>query len=116
MVVWLALLCVGLGVLLVLMLRAAADAPSDTRLGLAHLAWVCLALLGGTFLVLVWTVLRYVRFRTARPPRRRPTPHVDAWKLAGQRLRLEDAPDPLEEEQGDERDDEDEPGRGGRHS
>jgi len=99
MVIWLAALCVGLGVLLALLLRDAADADAAgrTQQAQARLAWVCLAMLAGTLVVLAWTVLRYIRFRTARPTRRRPTPHVDAWALAGQRLRLEDAP-PLEEE------------------
>ena len=116
MVVWLAALCVGLGVLLGLLLRDAADADAAgrTQQAQARLAWVCLAMLAGTLVVLVWTVLRYIRFRTVRPPRPRPTPHVDAWALAGQRLRLEDAP-PLEEEDqerpGEQDEDDDEDGR-----
>jgi hypothetical protein len=73
---------------------------------LARLAWLSTVLLALTLMLLFWTVARLFRWRLSARRRIGPTPYVDAWSLAGQRMNV-----PAEEEGEDpdlEEDDEDE--------
>ena len=92
LIITLAAIAAGLAVLIGLTTRAAAavDDAQAQRL-LARLAWVSVALLALTLIVLLWMVMRFVR-RRFRPPGRSCTPYVDAWALAGQRFKLEENP------------------------
>jgi membrane protein implicated in regulation of membrane protease activity len=99
----------GLIFMLVVTFRAI-DQTTDmpTRKLLARLAWLSLALLLLTLLLLVWAVTRHLRYWLRPLPRARRSEYVNAWVLAGQRFKLED------DEQDDEPDlDEDEPPPGG---
>lgn len=62
-----------------------------------HMAWLSLALLALTILVLVWMVIHHVSRRLGRRSPRRTTEHVDAWALAGKRFKLEEDADEQEE-------------------
>jgi uncharacterized BrkB/YihY/UPF0761 family membrane protein len=100
-----------LGTLLVLMVThfakvvPATEAAKAERQGMIRLALVCAVLLGLTLVVMFWMIVRFVGLRV-RPPVERPaTKHVDAWSLAGQRLKLSD--EELPEEPGEDK----EPGK-----
>lgn len=87
-IIFLVGMAVGLGVLLSLALHGAIGADEPTKKLLARLAWISVALLGLTLLMLFWLVAHYLtnKFRTQGHP---PTEYVDAWRLAGQRARAE---------------------------
>jgi len=79
---------VGLGVLVWLTARGAAQAEGDLRRYLARLAWLALALMSITSVLLMWVVIRLISSKLFVRENRSPTPYVDAWSLAGQRLKL----------------------------
>lgn len=87
---WLLLLAGGLGVLMFALLHEADQSDLEARLFRFRLAWICLALLGGVLVLIVWTIMRYVRQRALPHGSRKPTPYVDAWAAAGQRFQLRD--------------------------
>jgi hypothetical protein len=53
-------------------------------------ALVCTALLGLTLVVIFWLVVRFARTRIPQPPPPGRTEHVDAWRLAGERMKMEE--------------------------
>lgn len=95
-------LAAGLIAMLVITTRAAiAVGDAATRKLLARLAWMSLALLCLTVVLLLWALLRHVRYRLRAAPPLKPSKYVNAWELAGQRFQLDED---------DEDDDGDEPG------
>ena len=87
-------LAAGLGVMLAIAARGAwqvTDAPTQKLL--LRLAWLSLVLLCVTLVLLLWAVLRHVRYRLYSAPPLKPSQYVDAWELAGRRLTLDDADD-----------------------
>lgn len=102
-VVFLAAMLAGLGVVCYLTLQASASADPQVKRVLARLAWVSFALLGSTLVVLFWVIIHFIVQRLREPLDHTPTPYVDAWALAGQRVK------PIEEDQ-DEDEQEDAPG------
>jgi heme/copper-type cytochrome/quinol oxidase subunit 2 len=88
----LVLLVVGLAVLFAVTAQGAGkDASPAIQKYLARLAGLSMALLATTLLLLAWVVARHVLSRL-RPEGHPPTPYVDAWALAGKRLRLKAEP------------------------
>ena len=66
---------------------------------LARLAWVSAALMGVTLLVLFWVVIHFILGRAKQVSHHR-TQYVDAWRLAGQRVK------PIDDDELDGSDDE----------
>lgn len=100
-IVFLTFICLGLGALTVLALRGARgveDNPEQQRV-LARLAWLSVAMLLGTVVLLVWAMMRFARGRVFRRDEASTRPkeeHIDAWAEAGRRFQL--APDDEPEE------------------
>jgi len=86
-----------LGTLLGVVLSGAQQAPEKQKAGLVRLAVVCVAMLGLTLIVMFWLVLRFVGSRIVKPPEQTRTEHVDAWRLAGQRMQPPQDPEEGEE-------------------
>jgi hypothetical protein len=102
----LGLLAVGLGFMLVITLGGARDiADPVTQRLLLRLAWLSLLLLSLTLILLLWSVIRHVRYRIHWDAPVRPSEYVNAWELAGQRFQLPDDDDEDEDERADEDDD-----------
>ena len=57
---------------------------------LTRLAWVSIAMLGLTVVMIFWVVIRFLTQRFAPSTQHQHTPYVDAWKLAGQRVKPEE--------------------------
>ena len=76
----------------------------DVEALLARLAWLSMVLLALTLVLLFWGVARLFRWGFGSHGRAVRTPYVDAWSLAGQRMK---APEETEEEDDgtDDRDD-----------
>jgi hypothetical protein len=88
----LGLIVVGLAVLFAATAQGAGKAASPaTQKYLVRLAWLSFALLATTLLLLSWVVAHYVLSRL-RPEGHPPTPYVDAWALAGKRLKVKAEP------------------------
>ncbi len=100
-VTWLLVGVILLSVLIFVLTEGIAVKELWVQRWLLRMAWLSAALLGLTLVLLLWAVVRYVKFRTYAAQRSRPTPYVDAWALAGKRFQLDDE----EEEQDDEPDD-----------
>lgn len=103
------------GASLAMLHRAGESNPQDKALP-TRLATVGFVGLGIVVVLLGWVVSRMLRRAFLCEPPVRPTEHVDAWSLAGQRLRGDpDAPEVGIDIQGEEHDDEedDEPDRDG---
>jgi hypothetical protein len=84
----------GLGVLTLLTARAAGGTEDvEVRRSVGKLAWLSLALLGLTAVLLFWSVVRLFRSRVGARRSRTKTPYVNAWALAGKRFKLEEHPD-----------------------
>lgn len=66
---------------------------------LARLAWVSAALMGVTLLVLFWVVIHFILGRAKQVSHHR-TQYVDAWRLAGQRVK------PIDDDELNDSDDE----------
>jgi len=64
---------------------------------LAKIAWLSVAMLGLTLLLLFWTVARFFRRRLPGGLAHHRTPYVDAWALAGKRFQLDDSESESEE-------------------
>ena len=84
-----------LGVLLGLVLSGLPQAAGNStpaekahRSGLVRFAVVCVALLGLTLIVMFWLVVRFLGSRFQAPLEHSRTEHVDAWSLAGKRLKV----------------------------
>lgn len=84
LIVSLAVVATGMGCLLYVMLTSVEQVKTLHRPGLMRLAWLTLAVLGATLVLLLWAVIRAVGMRL-RPEHKGPTPYVDAWSIAGQR-------------------------------
>jgi hypothetical protein len=69
---------------------------------LARLAWLSTVLLALALVLLFWMVARLFRWNLATRRRVGPTPYVDAWSLAGQRVKLPDDQDDEDEEDQEE--------------
>ncbi len=100
-IAFLVIICFGLGALAALALRGAEafDNNPDQQRMLARLAWLSVAMLLGTMVLLVWAVMRFARgrvFREDQEARRPKEEHIDAWAEAGRRFQL--APDDEPEE------------------
>lgn len=59
------------------------------QIGMARLAWASLLALGLVLILLLWAIMRFVSARM-RPQRHAPTDYIDAWSLAGERMKLPD--------------------------
>jgi len=103
----LAAIAIGLAVQTFMAARAVGSIQDDAvqRL-LAKLAWLSTVLLALTLVLLFWTLAKFFRWRMRSGPVHGPTPYVDAWSLAGKRLKLPDENPP---EQGHEPDRGEEP-------
>ncbi|HUS91868.1 MAG TPA: hypothetical protein VM695_08460 [Phycisphaerae bacterium] len=87
-------LAVGLGAMLVITIReASAMTDPAARKLLLRLAWLSLVLISLDLVMLLWCVLRHIRDRMEAEPPPKPSKYVNAWELAGQRIRLEDETD-----------------------
>lgn len=85
----LGVIAAGLTALLVFALQGFGQVPDlPTKKLLARLAWLSLALLALTLILMVWAILRRLRDRLLSAECAKPSRYVDAWALAGQRLRL----------------------------
>jgi len=68
---------------------------------LARLAWLSVALLGLTSVLVFWMAVRLLRMHFRPSHLGEATPYVDAWALAGERFRLDEHDDkpPSDEDQ-----------------
>ena len=89
--------CAGLVAMLVITIQGAKEAQGATEDYFYHMAWLSLAMLALSIVVLVWMVIHRVSGRLGRRSPRQPTEHVDAWALAGKRFKLEEDADQEEE-------------------
>jgi hypothetical protein len=80
---------------------APTGAPEDRDL-YVRLAWVCVAGLGITLVLLVWTLARLAGRAVGSRSKPKPTEYVDAWKLSGQRMKLPEDPQDHNEGEHDE--------------
>jgi len=69
---------------------AAAGADEKTRADLGRLAWLGMALLGVSAVLLFGSLARTLRFCLRKQAPSKPTPYVDAWAEAGRRIKLPD--------------------------
>ena len=74
-----------------------------TRKLLLRLAWLSLVLLCLTLVMLLWAVIRHVRYQMRSDLPVGQSGYVDAWALAGQRFQLKEGDD--EEDDGQDDDD-----------
>ena len=86
-----------LGTLLAVVLSGAEAVTGKQKAGMVRLAVVCVAMLGLTAVVMFWLVLRFVGSRLGKPLEHTKTEHVDAWRLAGQRVAPLEPPEEGEE-------------------
>jgi len=98
----LVLILAGCAAMLVIATRAAALADPHTKRVLARLAWLAAAILGLALLLLLWAVMRFVANRIRPRGQRTPTAYVNAWAVAGQRFKLQEADE--EQDEGDQDD------------
>ncbi len=85
-VVGLLLMAAGLGVVLFVALASRTGEDGVSNRSLIHVAWACLAMLGGVLILLVLTVMRYIRHRWLGRDLPPTANHPDAWEVAGQRM------------------------------
>ena len=106
-IVVLMLIAAGCATTLIIAARAAgATLPgSAPRKAFARLALLSTATLGLSLVLLVWWAARLMSYllRPTQGPHA-PTPHVDAWSVAGKRFRLDEDDD--EDDEDDEEEDE----------
>lgn len=76
----------GMGIMFGLTLHGAQGATDEVKKLLRLLAWMSVAMLGLTLLMLFWLVVRFM-MRRIRPQGHGPTEYVDAWSLAGKRVK-----------------------------
>ena len=102
MVIVLLLIAVGCATTLVVASRSAGLTDPDTpaRRAFAKIALLSTATLGLTLVLLVWAATHLVaeRFAAAEGRKHPPTPHVDAWSVAGKRFQLDEDDDSSPEE------------------
>lgn len=72
----------------------AESAPPDQRAVYSRLAWASLAGLAVVLVLLVWVMIRWLA-AGLQPSggSREPAPHVDVWKLSGERVEVRDDED-----------------------
>jgi len=87
----LAMIAGGLIVVLAFALSSMAGVSGRVLHLLAQVAWVSLALLLVVLIVLIWTVMRYIRRQLLSDNVPPASEHPDAWEVAGRRLKLDDA-------------------------
>ena len=85
-----AIAVVLVGMLFVTAAAAAHASDHRTKRLILTLAWTSFAALGGTVLLLMWVVIRWIRYRLQPEEPREPTPVVDAWAEAGERYQLDE--------------------------
>jgi hypothetical protein len=96
----LALVAASMGVLMWLALEAASDigsmdaAEQGRRKGLYIIACVALAMMCTAVVLSLWAAMRWVSSRHVGPPEHIETPYVDAWSLAGKRMKLQEPENP----------------------
>ena len=96
----LVLIAVVLGVLLALTMHGAAQAEGKSRDYLLRLAWLTLAVLVMTILLLGWVIVHRIALAHQRGGKRSTPPYINAWSLAGKRFCAEEEDeDPDEDEQ-----------------
>jgi len=89
-------ICVGLGAMMFITIEAATAIDDQaTRKLLVRLAWMSLVMLCLALMMMVWVLLRYVRYRM-RDGQQAPEPskYVNAWELAGKRFQLNEDNEP----------------------
>ena len=89
-VVMLTAICVGLAAMVAITTQGAKQADGAARAYFYRMAWLSLALLALSVIVLVWVVIHHVSGRLGRKSPHPPTEYVDAWALAGKRFKLEE--------------------------
>lgn len=89
--------CAGLVAMIVITTRGAKEAEGARGHYFYRMAWLSLALLALSIVVLVWMVIHHVSGRLGRKSSRPPTQHVNAWALAGKRFKLEEDSDQHQE-------------------
>jgi membrane protein implicated in regulation of membrane protease activity len=94
----LAVVAAAMCVLMWLSLDAASGLDGSTpemrarRKGLYYIGWISLAMASLAAVLAVWVAMRWAKARSA-PTEHIETPYVDAWSLAGKRLKVEDDED-----------------------
>jgi hypothetical protein len=95
LLLFLAAMAAGLGTLLGVILShygrlpaATEEAAKAERQGVVRLALICAVLLALTLIVMFWMIVRFVGSWFQAPLERSSTEHVDAWRLAGSRLKI----------------------------
>ena len=100
----------GLIAMLAIATQGAAKIPDPaTRRLLLRLAWLSLALLCLAVVLLIWAILRQIRYNLRMSPPLKPSQYVNAWELAGKRFQLEE--DDADEAGAEDEGEDDEPGR-----
>ncbi len=77
--------------------RLASNGAPEDRGVYVRLAWVCVAALGITLVLLVWTLARLAGRAVGSRPRPAPTEYINAWKLSSQRMQLPEDPEDHDE-------------------
>lgn len=94
-----------MGGLMWLSLEGARNATKPAgQKGLTLVAWMLFALMAVSLLMLLWMLIRYFVQRTTPSGERSKTPYVDAWSLAGKRLKLKKEDQAQEEDDSQEDD------------
>jgi hypothetical protein len=88
-----------LATLLGIVLSQTQGASGPQRGWMVRFALLCTAFLGLILVAAFWLVMRFIRSRLPSPPPPGRTQHVDAWRIAGERMQVEEEPDEEEEEQ-----------------
>lgn len=88
-------ICAGLAAMVVITTKAAGQADETTCQYLYRLAWLATALLSLGVIALVWTIVHRLAQRLGDKQKTPPSsdPKVNAWTIAGQRLKLDEDSD-----------------------
>jgi len=102
-VVGLVAISAGLVAMLVITTQAAfrTTDPAARKL-LARLAWLSLALLCLAVVMVIWCVLRRIRYHVRSQRLPKSSEYVNAWELAGKRFKLPDEPEDDSDPEGHE--------------
>jgi len=88
--------CAGLVAIIVITTQGARESEGAVKDYFYYMAWLSLALLALSIIVLVWMVIHRVSRHIGRRSARKATEHVDAWALAGKRFKLDEDADEQE--------------------